>query len=242
MKMPDNISPEIAAYIKALQTKNSKLQNENTALKTKVEKQELQISNLTEMLVNSRKKIFGRSSEKSKFFDDAQLTLFNEAETIAEPSAPEPEKETFIAAHKRRKKRTKAEITENLQHIKQVCDMEKAECEICCGKLTCIGEEFVRSELNIIPAQMYVVDIYRKVYKCGHCSDDEQTNIFKAAAPVSVMKGSMATPATVAYVMQQKKYQLGMPLTRQSNVPKGAWCRDWQQYTCQLGDQKLSLV
>ena len=125
MKMPDNISPEIAAYIKALQTKNSKLQNENTALKTKVEKQELQISNLTEMLVNSRKKIFGRSSEKSKFFDDAQLTLFNEAETIAEPSAPEPEKETFIAAHKRRKKRTKAEITENLQHIKQVCDMEK---------------------------------------------------------------------------------------------------------------------
>ena len=77
------------------------------------------------MLVNSRKKIFGRSSEKSKFFDDAQLTLFNEAETIAEPSTPEPEKETFIAAHKRRKKRTKAEITENLQHIKQVCDMEK---------------------------------------------------------------------------------------------------------------------
>ena len=209
MKMPDNISPEIAAYIKALQTENSKLQNENTALKTKVEKQELQISNLTEMLVNSRKKIFGRSSEKSKFFDDAQLTLFNEAETIAEPSAPEPE-------------------TENLQHIKQVCDMEKAECEICGGELTCIGEEFVRSELNIIPAQMYVVDIYRKVYKCGHCSDDEQTNIFKAAAPVSVMKGSMATPATVAYVMQQK-YQLGMPLTRQSNVPEGAWCRDWQQ-------------
>ena len=189
MKMPENISPEIAAYIRALQTENSNLQNKNSELqnevsdlKTKVEKQELQISNLTEMLVNSRKKIFGKSSEKSKFFDDAQLTLFNEAETIADPSAPEPEKETFIAAHKRRKKRTKAEITENLQHIKQVCDMEKAECEICGGELTCIGEEFVRSELNIIPAQMYVVDIYRKVYKCKNCSDDEHTNIFKAAA------------------------------------------------------------
>ena len=50
-------------------------------------------------------------------------------------------------------------------------------------------------------------------------SDDEHTNIFKAAAPVSVMKGSMATPATVAYVMQQK-YQLGMPLTRQSKYLK----------------------
>ena len=33
------------------------------------------------------------------------------------------------------------------------------------------------------------------------------------------MKGSMATPATVAYVMQQK-YQLGMPLTRQSKYLK----------------------
>ena len=73
MKMPENISPEIAAYIKALQSENSKLQNENTALKTKVEKQELQISNLTEMLVNSRKKIFGKSSEKSKFFDEHSL-------------------------------------------------------------------------------------------------------------------------------------------------------------------------
>ena len=66
MKMPMNVSPEIAAYIKALQAenhklqnKNSELKNENTALKAKVEKQELQISNLTEMLVNSHKKIFG---------------------------------------------------------------------------------------------------------------------------------------------------------------------------------------
>ena len=219
MKIPENISSEIAAYIKSLQAENSKLQNEVSNLKTKVEKQELQISNLTEMLVNSRKKIFGKSSEKSKYFNDAQMSLFNETETCAEPSAPEPEKETFIAAHKRRKKRTKAELSENLNHIKQVCDLDKKECEICGGELTCIGEEFVRSELNIIPAQMYVVDIYRKVYKCTHCSDDELTNIFKADTPVSVMKGSMATPATVAYIMQQK-YQLGMPLTRQSKYLK----------------------
>ena len=163
-------------------------------IQTKVEKQELQISNLTEMLVNSRKKIFGKSSEKSKYFNDAQMSLFNEAETCVNPSAPEPEKETFIAAHKRRKKRTKAELTENLNHIKNVCDLDKKECEICGGELTCIGEEFVRSELNIIPAQMYVVDIYRKVYKCEHCSDDEQTNIFKAYAPCIRDEGQHGYP------------------------------------------------
>ena len=221
-----SIEQQIEAYIKALKAENSKfqnenseLQNENTALKNQVEKQELQINNLTEMLVNSRKKIFGKSSEKSKYFNDAQMSLFNEAEVCAEPTAPEPEKETLIAAHKRHRKRTKAEITENLQHIKQVCDLENKECEICGGELTCIGEEFVRSELNIIPAQMYIVDIYRKVYKCTHCSDDELTSIFKADTPISVMKGSMATPASVAYVMQQK-YQLGIPLTRQSKYLK----------------------
>ena len=109
MKIPENISPDFAAYIKALQSENSKLQNENSELqnenselKTKVEKQELQISNLTEMLVNSRKKMFGKSSEKSKYFNDAQMSLFDEAEVCADESAPEPDKETFITAHKRR--------------------------------------------------------------------------------------------------------------------------------------------
>ena len=69
MTIPENISPEITAYIKALQAENSNLQSEVSALKTKMEEQELQISNLTEMLVNSRKKIFGKSSEKSKYFN-----------------------------------------------------------------------------------------------------------------------------------------------------------------------------
>lgn len=102
-------------------------------------------------------------------------------------------------------------MTANVQHIRQVCEMENPVCEECGGELTCIGKELVRSELNVIPAQMYVV--YRKVYKCTHCADDELTNIFKAPTPVSVMKKSMATAGTVAYVMQQK-YQLGIPLYR----------------------------
>ena len=217
--IPENITPEVAAYIKALQNENEKLQSEISGLKDKVEKQDLRINNLTEMLVNSRKKIFGKSSEQSKYLNDGQLSFFNEAEEVATPSAPEPTEKTLVAAHARKKKRTKAEITENLKRIKQVCEMEEAVCENCGSELTCIGEEFVRSELNIVPAQMYVVDIYRKVYKCTHCSDDELTKISKAPAPVSVMKGSMATPSTVAYVMQQK-YQLGVPLNRQSQYLK----------------------
>ena len=32
-----------------------------------------------------------------------------------------------------------------------------------------IGEKFVRSELVIVPAQVYVVDYYAASYKCAHC-------------------------------------------------------------------------
>lgn len=106
-----------------------------------------------------------------------------------------------------------------MKHIMQICEMENPVCEECEGELTCIGEEFVRRELNIIPAQMYVIDIYCKVYKCTHCADDELTNIFKARVSVSVMKKRMATARTVAYVMQQK-YQLGIPLYRQEQYLK----------------------
>ena len=196
------------------------LQNENTQLKNKVEQQDIRISNLTEMLIKSQKKMFGKSSEQTKYIDGSeQLSLFNEAEKEYAAAAPEPVKETLIAAHTRRKKRTRAEMTANIQHIRQVCEMKNPVCEECGGELTCIGEELVRSELNIIPAQMYVVDIYRKIYKCTHCADDELTNIFKAPVPASVMKKSMATAGTVAYVMQQK-YQLGIPLYRQEQYLK----------------------
>ena len=194
MKITENISPEIAAYSNTLQAENSKLQNEVSDLKTKVEKQELQISNLTEMFVNSRKKIFGKSSEKSKYFNDAQMSLFNEAEACADPSAPEPEKETFIAAHKRSKKRTKAEITEKLNHIKQVCDLDKKDCEICGGELTCIGYERQHGYAG---------------YHCLHY-----------AAEVPARNAAHTT----------------------IKVSQRAWRRGRQQYSCKLGDKKLSLV
>lgn len=210
----ENLSPEIIKYINALKSENSSLQKENVDLKNKVQKQEQFISNLTEMLVNDRKKMFGRSSEQMKYIEGAeQISLFNEAEKESAAGAAEPDEKTLVAAHERSRKRTKEDLTKGLEHIKQVCEITPAVCPDCGEPLTEIGVEFVRSELNIIPAQIFVIDIYQKRYKCEHCSDDEQTNIFKAPTPVPVIKKSMATAATIAYVMQQK-YQLGLPLYR----------------------------
>lgn len=212
IKMND-LTPEIAAYIKSLEDKNTELCNENEKLKQ-------QNANLTELIVKSQKKMFGKSSEQLKYMDGAeQLSIFNEAEQEYSAGAAEPTKETLVASHTRKAKRTKEEFAENLEHREMICDIKDKHCIDCGAELVCIGKEFVRSELNIIPAQIFVVDIYRKTYKCENCADDEHTPILKAEPPVPVMKKSMATPATAAYVMQQK-YQLGMPLNRQEQYWK----------------------
>ena len=86
--------------------------------------------------------------------------------------------------------------------------------------MVCKGEEFVRSELNIIPAQISVIDYYQKKYKCKSCEDDNlETCIVKPSLPVPVIKKSMASAGTIAYVIQQK-YQLGTPLYRQEQYWK----------------------
>lgn len=223
----DRLSPELTAYIKTLQAENDALQSKNEEsqkelllLKAQNSKLEKQVSSLTEIIVNNRKKMFGKSSEQMKYVDGAeQLTLFNEAEKESDAAAEEPAKETLVAAHKRKAKRTKKELTEDLRHVKEVIKLEEPVCEICGGELIPIGEEFVRSELNIIPVQIFVIDYYRQVYKCENCADDEYTSITKAEVSPSVMKKSMASAGTVAYVMQQK-YQLGVPLYRQEQYWK----------------------
>lgn len=74
--------------------------------------------------------------------------------------------------------------------------------------------------MNIVPAQIFVIDYYRNVYKCAECEKETgETEILKPDAPVAVMKKSMASPATVAYTMQEK-YQNGVTLFRQEQYWK----------------------
>ncbi|MCD7905518.1 MAG: hypothetical protein LUG24_08130 [Clostridiales bacterium] len=79
--------------------------------------------------------MFGKSSEQMKYVDGAaQLTLFNEAEKESDAAAEEPTKETLVVVHKRKAKRTKKELTEDLKHIKEVIKLEEPVCEICGGR------------------------------------------------------------------------------------------------------------
>lgn len=214
-----NLPPEVAAYIRLLEQEKQRLEQKNQQL----EKQLVKMQSLNEQLVRMRKRMFGQSSEQVQYVDGKQLDFFNEAEMCSDAGAPEPGKTTPVKAHARKAKRTKEDLTEGLEHRKVLCELTEEEriCETCGSKLVRIGEKFVRSELVIVPAQVYVVDYYATSYKCAHCEVKiGETSIRQAQAPVPVMKKSMAAPSTVAYVMQEK-FQNGVPLYRQEAYWKG---------------------
>jgi transposase len=103
--------------------------------------------------------------------------------------------------------------------VEVVCalDEDKRTCGICQADLRYLGKEHVRDELEIIPAQVRVLRYIRFNYVCTVCEKETgDANIAKAPVPAPVMKRSLASPSTVAYVMYQK-YANGMPLYRPSH-------------------------
>ena len=62
-KLPDNLE-EALKFIREQQAKISHLQAENSSLKDTVNKQNIMLYNLNEMLVKGRKAMFGKSSEQ----------------------------------------------------------------------------------------------------------------------------------------------------------------------------------
>ena len=71
-----------------------------------------------------------------------QLTLFNEAETEARREEAE---DVAVPAHKRRKKRSRAEILKDLPIEEVIHEVEDKTCNKCCSKMKTVGKEFVHN-------------------------------------------------------------------------------------------------
>ena len=117
----------------SLKQELSAVKDENASLKEKNQKLQTSLENLNEQLVKPNKMLFGRKSEKLKYFDDDQLCFFNEAELEYDKGAKEPTQETIlIKAHERKPKRTKEEILGSLEHREVLIELEES--EKICGK------------------------------------------------------------------------------------------------------------
>ncbi len=165
---------------------------------------------LQEQLNLLLQKRFGPSSEK---IQPEQMRLFNEAETQADEVSAEIEDETVIVPEHQRKKRGRKPLPESLPRVRVEHDLPETE-KICdCGcQLTRIGEE-VSEQLDIIPAQVQVIQHVRPKYACKGCEETIKT----AKLPPQPIPKSNASPGLLAHIAVAK-YQDALPLYRQEKI------------------------
>ncbi len=164
---------------------------------------------MLELLRLSRHRQFGSKSEKS---DSGQMGLFNEADLPENIKAIEKaELDIQVTSPARKKKKVgRKPLPATLPRQQVIHDLEEAEKKCICGSaLTCIGGE-KSEQLEIIPAQIYVIEHIRKKYACKQC---EQT-LKQAALPAQPLPKSIAAPGLLSHVIISK-FEDHLPLYRQ---------------------------
>lgn len=230
-----------AEKVKTLEKRISELEKENKLLHDSVEY-------LT-------RKLFGRSTEKTSSLSLGQMSLFDEAEIQADPVAPEPDLKQVESYRRKKFKGQRKELLKDIPHDKRLCTLVEEDrfCETCNTDLLSVGEEFVRTEIEFIPAQVRAIDYYRETFECRTCRKNGEPYMEKAPMPDPVIQHSMASPSTVAWVMHQK-FVNALPLYRQekewktlgvnlSRATMANWIlaasRDWLVPLVDLMHQKL---
>lgn len=211
-----------------------------------------EIRYLKEEVEYLQRKLFGRSSEKLNKDDiSGQFCLqFDEVEVEAIEEAPEPTLEDIDAYKRRRFKGQREEILKNIPHVKRLATLaaEDRFCPECGSPLYRKGEEFVRTEVQFIPAKLKVIDHYRETYECRKCKRTDHPYNEKAPLPYPPVAHSFASPSTIAWAIHQK-YELAVPMYRQEQewksmglaISRATLCnwvlctyRDWFSYIVDL--------
>ena len=209
---------EVAELIRPLADSVELLQKENAELKRKLE-------HMNEVFANAQRARFGQSGEKNSYVLHDQASFFNEAEKEQAPKVEEPTPDTIlIPQHERKKKRSQAEMLNGLPEEEVLLELPEDQlvCGKCGGKMKPIGKKFLRHEMQIIPKQIKLLAYYAVTYACDSCEKDTGfAHIVTVKPPVPLMKHSLASPSTVAYIMTQK-YVDGLPLARQEKI----WVRE----------------
>lgn len=188
-----------------------------------------QIALLTEQVKLLTQKLYGRSSEKSPAIDENQISLFtdedlnvfNEAEVQANAKIPELEMQDI--RYHRRKPGQKARLIKDLpiQVVDCMLHEDDCHCEWCNTELRPVGREYVREEVEFIPAHLKVRKIYRHAYECPTCKLDGADAIVKAETPAPVIPKSLASASSIAWLLHQK-FELSLPVYRQE--------KEWERY------------
>lgn len=226
----------LAQILLAMQSHQQKME-ENIKQLTQKQKlmeeqvRELEFMNalLSDRLSIAQRKRFGSSSEKyAEGFE--QMSLFNETEENADPSACEPAYEEIVPKPYKRKKST-GKKEEDLSRfptttvIKNKLTGTDILCEHCGTKYKVYSTESTKT-LKFIPAHFEVEEEITYVYSCPKCS-----HMKRAPKAPALLKGSIASASLVAGIMNAK-YVNGMPLARQE--------REFARYDLNLSTKTMA--
>ena len=176
----------------------------------------LKIQSLEEQLRLQRIRKYGPGSEK---LNDAQLQLLDlepgvsnvevQAESGREP-LPSPAKQQA-----RRKHPGRQELPARLPRVERViaCTPEQCTCKLCGQAKAVIGYD-VSEQLDVEPAQYFVVVTKREKRACKHC---EEGGVAAAPAPERIIEKSLVSDRVVIDTVVAK-YSDHLPLYRQSAI------------------------
>ena len=221
-------SMEQTEMLLTIQRQLTMLQSTIDSLREQSRQKDEEIERLRQIILNLQRTQFGQRSEKRTYvLDDGnqQLSLFDTPEKSEEKSNPEPsqnpEKETCVSGHSRKKKRTLEELCATLPVEERIVDLPDEEKANANGQaLVCIGQEYIRTELVLERAKAKVVKHYRKVYADRQLEQETgYSEVFKPVMPPPLLAHSYASASVVTDVLM-KKYVDAMPLYRQEQMWK----------------------
>lgn len=182
-----------------------------------------------------RKLLFASKSERTRIIlpNPDQMSLFDEVEWEASPESTEGA--ATVKAHKRTKQRTqkKLDLSKAERNVVILDIPEKDRYCPACGsaELVPVGKEHVCDEVCIIPAKIIVDEIYKNVYKCKACENDEHVEFIKAPVHKPLVPNSPVTPSVMTAAMLNK-FQFALLLQRQEKL--------WQIMGINLSKQTMS--
>ena len=192
------------------------LQAENARMSATLQAHEQLVQALRLRIARLQKQAFGKSSEKIER-EIAQLELALEdlliaaAEQSDEPADDEDSHTaTTNVATTEAKSRRRPRVSDETPRERRELDPGTC-CPDCGGDLRVVGED-VSELLDMIAAQMKVVQIARVKKSCRRCE-----RIVQPAAPSRPIPGSMAGPGLLAQVLVSK-FDDHLPLYRQSEI------------------------
>ena len=198
-----------------------KLKQENTELKIKVENQQLQINALNRYIFGSKKE---STPKEENIVEGTQCSIFGEPEDEELKKIVEEKTEEIIVHKKKNAKKQQSGIKKselkNVEKEEIILKLEDDQltCPECGAKLKKIGTEFVRQEIEYIPAKLKINTYFREIYKCEECgtekSEKETPTIVKTKVPRALLAHSFASSSLATEVLYEK-YYMGVPLYRQ---------------------------